>query len=92
MAQIKAMDKARSMRVMLRTEIVLHPTRGLGLSVSDGGRGPVTTQACCDWSPAKISLVEARGVEPLSEDRQRTASTCVADSLSFAAIHAHRQA
>jgi len=26
-------------------------------------------------------MVEARGVEPLSEDRQRTASTCVADNL-----------
>jgi len=26
-------------------------------------------------------LVEARGVEPLSEDRQHTASTCVADNL-----------
>ena len=26
-------------------------------------------------------MVEARGVEPLSEDRQRTVSTCVADSL-----------
>ena len=55
-------------------------------------RWPVTTQGCCDSSPVKISLVEARGVEPLSEDRQRTASTCVADSLSFAATHAHRQA
>lgn len=29
----------------------------------------------------KINLVEARGVEPLSEDRQHTASTCVADNL-----------
>ena len=37
-------------------------------------------------------MVEARGVEPLSEDRQHTASTCVADSLSFAAAHARRQA
>ena len=27
-------------------------------------------------------MVEARGVEPLSEDRQRTASTCVADNLN----------
>ena len=26
-------------------------------------------------------MVEARGVEPLSEDRQRTGPTCVADSL-----------
>jgi hypothetical protein len=26
-------------------------------------------------------MVEARGVEPLSEDRQHTASTCVADNL-----------
>ena len=26
-------------------------------------------------------VVEARGVEPLSEDRQHTASTCVADNL-----------
>ena len=40
----------------------------------------------------KVGLVEARGVEPLSEDRQCTASTCVADNLSFAAIHAHRLA
>lgn len=39
-----------------------------------------------------IKMVEARGVEPLSEDRQRTGSTCVADSLSFAATHAHRLA
>ena len=37
-------------------------------------------------------MVEARGVEPLSEDRQRTGSTCVADSLSFAATHARRLA
>ena len=37
-------------------------------------------------------MVEARGVEPLSEDRQFTVSTCVADNLSFAAIHARRQA
>lgn len=37
-------------------------------------------------------MVEARGVEPLSEDRQCTVSTCVADILSFAAIHAYRQA
>ena len=29
----------------------------------------------------KKSVVEARGVEPLSEDRQHTASTCVADNL-----------
>ncbi len=41
---------------------------------------------------SKLCLVEARGVEPLSEDRPYTVSTCVADSLSFAAIHAHRQA
>jgi len=40
----------------------------------------------------KCGLVEARGVEPLSEDRQCTVSTCVADNLSFAAIHARRQA
>ena len=39
-----------------------------------------------------LCLVEARGVEPLSEDRQCTVSTCVADNLSFAAIHARRQA
>ena len=37
-------------------------------------------------------VVEARGVEPLSEDRQCTVSTCVADNLRFAAIHAYRQA
>ncbi len=37
-------------------------------------------------------LVEARGVEPLSEDRRHIASTCVADSLSFAATHAYRPA
>ena len=40
----------------------------------------------------KVGMVEARGVEPLSEDRQCTVSTCVADNLSFAAIHARRQA
>ena len=40
----------------------------------------------------KINLVEARGVEPLSEDRRLIASTCVADSLSFATTHAYRQA
>ena len=39
-----------------------------------------------------LSLVEARGVEPLSEDRRHIASTCVADSLSFAATHAYRPA
>ena len=32
------------------------------------------------------------GVEPLSEDRRHIASTCVADSLSFAATHAYRPA
>ncbi len=42
--------------------------------------------------PMWSKMVEARGVEPLSEDRQRTGSTCVADRLSFAATHAHRQA
>ena len=41
---------------------------------------------------SELFMVEARGVEPLSEDRQCTASTCVADNLSFAAIHASRQA
>ncbi|CUS36639.1 hypothetical protein COMA2_250006 [Candidatus Nitrospira nitrificans] len=40
----------------------------------------------------KVGMVEARGVEPLSEDRQCTVSTCVADNLSFAAIHACRPA
>jgi hypothetical protein len=44
------------------------------------------------WLYSNIKMVEARGVEPLSEDRQCTVSTCVADNLSFAAIHAHRQA
>lgn len=39
-----------------------------------------------------LLLVEARGVEPLSEDRRHIASTCVADSLSFAATHAYRPA
>lgn len=42
--------------------------------------------------PAAEGLVEARGVEPLSEDRRLIASTCVADSLSFATTHAYRQA
>ena len=41
---------------------------------------------------SELGLVEAPGVEPGSEDHQCTASTCVADSLSFAAVHAHRQA
>jgi len=40
----------------------------------------------------KCGLVEAPGVEPGSEDRQCTASTCVADRLDFAATHAHRLA
>ena len=31
----------------------------------------------------KIRMVEARGVEPLSEDRQRRASTCLAGDLGF---------
>lgn len=31
--------------------------------------------------PMWTKMVEARGVEPLSEDRQHTASTCVADNL-----------
>ena len=43
-------------------------------------------------SRKQLYVVEARGVEPLSEDRQCTVSTCVADNLSFATIHAHRQA
>jgi len=37
-------------------------------------------------------LVEAPGVEPGSEDLQRTGSTCVADRFGFAAAHAHRLA
>jgi len=37
-------------------------------------------------------MVEAPGVEPGSEDRSCTASTCVADRFSFAATHAHRLA
>ena len=41
---------------------------------------------------SELCLVEARGVEPLSEDRRHIASTCVADSLSFATTHAYRQA
>ena len=43
-----------------------------------------------EFSPEKV--VEAARVELASEDRQRTGSTCVADRLCFAAIHAHRQA
>ena len=53
------------------------------------------TAACAARVPIVVPttvLVEARGVEPLSEDLQRIGSTCVADSLCFAAIHAHRQA
>ena len=48
-----------------------------------------------DEGPAvltKCGLVETPGVEPGSEDRQCTASTCVDDRLDFAATHAHRQA
>jgi hypothetical protein len=73
------------------------------------GRRPALERPGASWSnpmkkplglPAqRLFLVEARGVEPLSEDRQRTASTCVADSstcvadsLAFAAAHARRQA
>ena len=41
---------------------------------------------------SELCLVEARGVEPLSEDRRHIASTCVADSFSFATTHAYRQA
>jgi hypothetical protein len=37
-------------------------------------------------------MVEAPGVEPGSEDRQRNGSTCVADRFHFAATHAHRLA
>jgi len=37
-------------------------------------------------------MVEVAGIEPASEDRQRNGSTCVADRLSFATAHAHRQA
>ena len=48
-----------------------------------------------DRQPAgrtKCGLVEARGVEPLSEDLQHNGSTCLADRFSFAATHAHRLA
>ena len=41
---------------------------------------------------SEIGLVEARGVEPLSEDLQHNGSTCLADRFSFAATHAHRLA
>jgi len=47
-----------------------------------------------DEGPAvrtKCGLVETPGVEPVSEDRQCTASTCIADRLDFAATHAHRR-
>jgi len=37
-------------------------------------------------------LVEARGVEPLSEDLQHNGPTCLADRFNFAATHAHRLA
>jgi len=47
---------------------------------------------CAPMSTFASRMVEAPGVEPGSEDHQCTASTCVADSLSFAAVHAHRQA
>jgi len=41
---------------------------------------------------SEVGLVEARGVEPLSEDLQHNGSTCLADRFSFAATHAHRLA
>jgi hypothetical protein len=51
-----------------------------------------TPRLCEARGHTKCGLVEARGVEPLSEDRRLIASTCVADSLSFATTHAYRQA
>ena len=61
-------------------------------AVSVPMRSSFRTKRAPRSSDRGADVVEARGVEPLSEDRQRTASTCVADSLRFAAIHAHRLA
>jgi hypothetical protein len=41
----------------------------------------VTIKRYIGAGSTKVGMVEARGVEPLSEDRQHTASTCVADNL-----------
>ena len=85
-------DKARGiLRRLLGEEIVLHPT-------ANGKDRYLTAEVSGDYAglfrlvTGKTSLVEARGVEPLSEDLQRTGSTCVADSFRFAATHAHRLA
>jgi hypothetical protein len=55
-------------------------------------RQPGRLMSCYPEQPYSTAMVEARGVEPLSEDRQRIRSTCVADSFSFATTHAHRLA
>jgi hypothetical protein len=61
-------------------QVVLHPT-------ANAAERSLTDEVSGDYPgllrlvTGKINLVEARGVEPLSEDRQHTASTCVADNL-----------
>ncbi len=51
------------------------------------------TKKMAPWQTAQGPLmVEARGIEPLSEDLQRIGPTCLADRLVFATAHAHRQA
>ncbi len=70
-------------------------TRNVALHARQGNAGevyPVAQSHLYGSGSSELCLVEARGVEPLSEDRQCTVSTCVADNLSFAAIHARRQA
>ena len=74
-------DKARGiLHDLMGGPIALHPT-------ADGEGRYLTAEVSEDYVGLfrlvtdKDSLVEARGVEPLSEDRQRTASTCVADNL-----------
>ena len=56
----------------------------MGPASKRGTGGPLPFPAC--------RMVEAPGVEPGSEDRQRNGSTCVADRYDFAATHAYRLA
>src|SRR6185503_11399999 len=63
---------------------IVNATRVAGkrLRLLSGGVNEERLRLVSRAGTRKRGLVEARGVEPLSEDRQRTASTCVADNLN----------
>jgi hypothetical protein len=73
-------------------KMVLKPSSANKFNTTPEGFYPAALGRALSNEPDHTKLVEARGVEPLSEDRQRTGSTCVAERFTFATTHARRQA